>query len=34
MGEFGILAHDEGVARPVAAPFDSTAITEGSLSSR
>ncbi len=34
VGEFGILAHDEGVARPVVAPFDSTAITEGSLSSR
>ncbi len=32
VGEFGILAHDEGVARPVVAPFDSTAITEGSLS--
>ena len=34
VGEFGILAHDEGVVRPVVAPFDSTAITEGSLSPR
>ena len=30
VGEFGILAHDEEVARPVVAPFDSTAIAEGS----
>ncbi len=30
VGEFGILAHDEQVARPVVIPFDSTAIAEGS----
>ena len=32
VGEFGILAHDEQMARPVVSPFDSTAIAEGSLS--
>ncbi len=30
VGEFGILAHDEQVARPVVTPFDSAAIAEGS----
>ena len=26
VGEFGVLAHDEQIARPVAVPFDSAAI--------
>jgi hypothetical protein len=34
VGEFGILAHDEQVARPVVSPFDNTAITEGAHAPR
>jgi Pretoxin HINT domain len=34
VGEFGILAHDEQMARPLVAPFDSAAIMEGAPASR